>query len=175
MGSRVVSPQHVVNLQQLDVNFWKINSKFLAFNKQTTYWNWFFDVWRLHLRNRILEVGWDKDIMIHYNNHNNAYCWAVNAQTFETIDQNTVYTSTLLCTRKPYTYSYFEIFICIYNVRGEIDQMLTNTSKYSICCAANVYIFVYIFIGTPIVPLIWIKVWMFLLVITTCLIHGHTL
>ena len=33
--------------------------------------------------------------------------------------------------------------IYIYSVRGEIDQILTNTSSYSICCAANVYIFVY--------------------------------
>ena len=28
--------------------------------------------------------------MIHYNKHNNAYCSAVNAQTFETIEHNTV-------------------------------------------------------------------------------------
>ena len=36
---------------------------------------------------------------------------------------------------------------------GEIDQISTNTSRYSTCCAVNVYIFVYIFIGTPIVHL----------------------
>ena len=45
------------------------------------------------------------------------------------------------------------MFICIYSVQGEIDQISTNTSRYSTCCAANVYIFVYIFIGAPIVPL----------------------
>ena len=61
--------------------------------------------------------------------------------------------STLLCTRNPYTYSYFEIFICVYSVRGENDQMSTNTFRYSTCCAANVYIFVYIFIGAPILLL----------------------
>ena len=37
---------------------------------------------------------------------------------------------------------------------GEIDDISTNTSKYTTCCAANVYIFIYtIFIGAPIVPL----------------------
>ena len=61
--------------------------------------------------------------------------------------------STLLCTRNPYTYSYFEISICIYNVRGENDQMSTKTFKYSTCCAASVYIFVYIFIGASILLL----------------------
>ena len=41
----------------------------------------------------------------------------------------------------------------MYSVRGEIDQISTNTSRYSTCCAANVYIFVYIFIGAHLVPL----------------------
>ena len=31
--------------------------------------------------------------------------------------------------------------------------MSTNTFRYTTCCAANVYIFVYILIGAPIVPL----------------------
>ena len=61
--------------------------------------------------------------MIHYNSNNNAYCRAVNAQTFETIDHNPVRISTLLFTRNPYSFFHFEIFICIYSVRGEIDQM----------------------------------------------------
>ena len=39
------------------------------------------------------------------------------------------------------------------HVRGDIDQMSTNTSRCSICCAANVYIFVYILMGFLIVPL----------------------
>ena len=52
-----------------------------------------------------------------------------------------------------YTYSYFELSICIYSVMGENDQMSTNTCRYSTCCAANVYIFVYIFIGAPILLL----------------------
>ena len=46
-----------------------------------------------------------------------------------------------------------EIIICIYSVRGEIDQISTNTFRYIICCAPNVYMFVYILIGTPNVPL----------------------
>ena len=91
--------------------------------------------------------------MIHYNNHNNAYCRAVNAQKFETIEHNTAYISTLLYTGNPYSYSHFEIFICIYSVRGEIDQISTNTLRYTTWCAANVYIFVKILIGTPIVPI----------------------
>ena len=91
--------------------------------------------------------------MIHYNNNNNAYCRAVNAETFQTIGHNPVLTSILLDTRKPYSYSHFEIIICIYSVRGDIDQMSTNTSSYTICSAPNVYIFVYILIATSIAPL----------------------
>ena len=90
--------------------------------------------------------------MIYYSN-NNAYYRAVNAQTFETIEHNPVRIRTLLQTRNPYSYSHFEIFICIYSVWGEIDQMSTNTFRYTTCCAANVYIFVYILIGTLIAPL----------------------
>ena len=54
---------------------------------------------------------------------------------------------------KPYTYSYFGIFTCIYSVTGEIYQMQTNASRYSTCCAADVYMFVYIFVGALIVAL----------------------
>ena len=53
--------------------------------------------------------------------------------------------------------AYFVIFEIRYSwnttVRGEIDQISTNTFQYSTCCTANVYIFVYIFIEAPIVPL----------------------
>ena len=38
-------------------------------------------------------------------------------------------------------------------VRGEMDQISTNTSRYTTCCAANAYMFVYIFMGTHIAPL----------------------
>ena len=86
--------------------------------------------------------------MIHYNSNNNACCRAVNAETFHTIEHNPVRISILLYTRKPYSYSHFEIIICIYSVRGDIDQMSTNTSSYTICSAPNVYIFVYILIET---------------------------
>ena len=91
--------------------------------------------------------------MIHYNNDNNAYCSAINAQTFEKREHNTVKISTFLYTRNLYSYSYLEIFICMYSVRGEIDQISTNTFKYTTCCSANVYMLVYILIGAPIVPL----------------------
>ena len=90
--------------------------------------------------------------MIHYNNDNKAYCSAINAQRFESREHNTVLKSTFLHTRNLYSYSHLEIFICIYSVRGEIDQISTNTFRYIICCAPNVYMFVYILIGTPIVP-----------------------
>ena len=69
--------------------------------------------------------------MIHYNNDNNAYCSAVNDQHFKTREQNTVYISTFLHTRNLCSYSHLEIFICIYSVRGEIDQILTNTFRYT--------------------------------------------
>ena len=91
--------------------------------------------------------------MIHYNNNNNAYCSAVNDQNFETRKHNTVPISPFLHTRNLCSYSHFEIFICIYNVRGEIDQILTNTFRYTMCSAPNVYMFVYTLIGAHIVPL----------------------
>ena len=46
------------------------------------------------------------------------------------------------------------MIICIYSVRGDIDQMSTNTSSYTICSTPNVYICVYILIETRIAPLI---------------------
>ena len=95
----------------------------------------------------------DEYVMIHYNSNNNAYCRAVNAETFQTIEHNPVWISILLYTRNPYSYSHFEKVICIYSVRGDIDQMSTNTSSYTICSAPNVYIFVYILIETRIAPL----------------------
>ena len=61
--------------------------------------------------------------------------------------------STSLYTRNLYSYSHFEILICIYSVRSEIDQISTNTFRYTICSAPNVYIFVYILIETRIAPL----------------------
>ena len=91
--------------------------------------------------------------MIHYNSNNNIYCRAVNAETFQTIEPNPVWISILLYRRNPYSYSHFEIVICIYSVRGDIDQMSTNTSSYTICSVPNVYIFVYILIETRTAPL----------------------
>ena len=139
MGSRVISLQRLVNIHQLDVNFWKINNIFWASNK---HWNRFFESWRL------LAAWCDEYVMIHYNRNNNAYCRAVNAETFQTIEHNPVWISILLYTRNPYSYSHFEIVICIYSVRGDIDQMSTNTCGYTICSAPNVYIFAYILIET---------------------------
>ena len=92
--------------------------------------------------------------MIHYNSNNHAYCRAVNVEMFQTIKHNPVCISILLCTRNPYSFSHFEIVICIYSVRGGIEQMSTNTSRYTICSAPNVYILVYILIETRIAPLI---------------------
>ena len=91
--------------------------------------------------------------MIHYNSNDNAYCRAVNAETFQTIEHNPVCISILLCTRNPYSYSNFEIVICIDSVRGDIDQMSTNIHSYTIYSAPNVDIFVYILIETRIAPL----------------------
>ena len=89
--------------------------------------------------------------MIHYDNNNNAYCSAINAQNYETRQHNTVYISIFLYTRNLYSYSHLEIFIC--SVMCEINQTSTNTFRYTTCCATNVYMFVYILIGAPIVPL----------------------
>ena len=153
MGSRVISHQRLVNICQLDVNFLNINNIFWASNKQSGYWNWFFDSWRLHLRRHILAAWCDEYVVIHYNSNNNAYCRALNAETFQKIEHNTVWISILLCPRNPYSYSHFEIVIGISSVRGDIDQMLTNTSSYTICSAPNVYLFVYILIETRTAPL----------------------
>ena len=43
--------------------------------------------------------------------------------------------------------------MCIDSVRGDIDQISTNTLRYTMCCAPIVYMFVYILIGAHIVPL----------------------
>ena len=93
MGSRVISLQRLVNIHQLDVNFLKINNIFWSSNKQSRYWNRFFDCWRLHLRRHILAAWCDEYVMIHYNRNNNAYCRAVNAETFQTIEHNPVWIS----------------------------------------------------------------------------------
>ena len=93
---------------------------------QARYWNWFFDSWRLDIRSNILAVWCDEYVMVHYNNDNNAYYRVVNAQKFETIEHNTVWISTFFYTRNPFSYSFFEMFICIYSVRGETDQLPTK-------------------------------------------------
>ena len=49
--------------------------------------------------------------------------------------------------------SNYSIVIIAFIVSGVSDQISTITSRYTTCCAVNVYIFVYIFIGAPIVPL----------------------
>ena len=154
MGFRVISLQRLVNIHQLDVKFLKINNIFWASNKHSRCWNWFFGSWRLHLRRHILAAWCDEYVMIHYNSNNNAYCRAVNVETFQTIEHNPVWISILLYTRNPYCYSHVEIVICICSVRGDFDQMSTNTSSYTICSAPNVYIFVYILIEIRIAPLI---------------------
>ena len=117
------------------------------------YWNSFFNFWRLCLGSPILLVWCVEDVMIHYNNDNNAYCLAVNDQIFETKEHNTVKITTFLHTRNLCSYSHLEIFICIYSVRGEIDQISINTLRYTMCCAPNVYMFVYTLIEAHIVPL----------------------
>ena len=38
---------------------------------------------------------------------------------------------TLLHKKTIYTCSYFEVFICSYNVKGEIDKLSTNTCRYA--------------------------------------------
>ena len=147
MGSRVISLQRLVNIHQLDVIFLKINNILWASNKQSRYWNWFFDSWRLHLRRHILAAWCDEYVMIHYNRNNNAYCRAVNAEMFQTVEHNPVWISILWYARNPYSYSHFEIVISIYSVN--INQISTNTSNYTICSAPNVYIL----IETRIAPL----------------------
>ena len=135
MSSRVISLQRLVNIHQLDAKFKKNNNIFWASKKQSRYWHRFFDSWRLHLRWHILAAWCDEYFVIHYNRNNNAYCRAVNAETFQTIMHNPVWISILLYTRNPYSFSQFEIVICIYSVRGDVDQMSTNTSCYTICSA----------------------------------------
>ena len=153
MGSNGFPCKRLVNLDQLDVNFWKIDNIFWASNKQSRYWNWFFDSLRLHLRRQMLAAWCDEYVIIHYNSKLNAYCRAVNAETFQTIKHNPVWISILLYTRNPYSYLHFEIVVCIYSVRGAIDEMPTNTPSYTICSAPIVYIFVYILIETRIAAL----------------------
>ena len=83
MGSNGIPRERLVNLDQ-----WKIDNIFWASNKQSRYWNWFFDSLRLHLRRQMLAAWCDEYVMIHYNSKLNAYCRAVNAETFQTIKHN---------------------------------------------------------------------------------------
>ena len=39
--------------------------------------------------------------------------------------------STFLYTRNLFSYSHLEIIICVYSARGEIDQISTNTFRYT--------------------------------------------
>ena len=107
----------------------------------------------LTIRSPILGIWCVEDVMIHYNNDNNAYCSTVNAKKIETTEHNAVWISTFLQTRNLYSYSHLEIFIWIYSVRGEIYQISTNTLRYTMRRALNVYMFVYILIGAHIVHL----------------------
>ena len=97
--------QRLLNLHQLDVKFKEIYIlsihictyiKHLTIKQDT-------ETDSLILEDLTLEVifqrVWcDEYVMIHYNNDNNAYCRAVSAQKFETVEHNTVWISTLLLT-----------------------------------------------------------------------------
>ena len=90
MGSSGVPLQCSVNLDQLDVNFWKINNIFWHLTSKQYIKTHSLNSEDFCLRSPILEVWCDEDVMIHYNNDNNAYCSVVNAQIFETREHNTV-------------------------------------------------------------------------------------
>ena len=82
-------------------------------------------------------------VMIDYNNVNNAHYAAINGQNLR---QYIIWHRLVLSyTHENHILIFdFDIFIYIYSVRGEIVQISANTFGYGICCAANVYIFVYI-------------------------------
>ena len=87
MGSNGIPLERLVNLDQLDVNFWKINDIFSHLtNKQYTKTHSFIS--EDCLRSPILVVWCVEDVMIHSNNDNNAYCSAVNDQMFKTREHN---------------------------------------------------------------------------------------
>ena len=55
--------------------------------------------------------------------------------------------STLLRTRNPYSYSHFEIFICIYSVRGEIVQIYIKkyVQMYYLLCSKCLHFCLHIY------------------------------
>ena len=69
--------------------------------------------------------------MMHCNNVNNAHI---------TIQHNTALISTQ---ENDILILNSDIFIYMYSVSLEISKISTVTSRYSICCAANVYMFIY--------------------------------
>ena len=144
MGSNGVPLERLFNLDQWDVNFWKINNIFwLLPSKQYTKTHSLISE-DFTLESSILGVWCVEDVMIHYNNDNNAYCSAVNAKKFETRKHNAVWISTFLQTTNLYSYSHLQIFIWLYSVRGEIYRISTNTLIYTMCCALKVYVCLHI-------------------------------
>ena len=90
MGTNCVPLQRLVNLDQLEVNFWKINNIFWHLTSKQYPKTHYLISEDFALEVPILEVWCDEDVMIHYNNDNNGYCSAVNAQNVETREHNTV-------------------------------------------------------------------------------------
>ena len=83
-----------------------------------------------------LDICCDEDIMIRYN-VTNVHYGAINAQNFE--NNRTEYginKDSLIHKKVTFSILNFNIFIYIYNVRGDIDQLATNRCKYRACCAA---------------------------------------
>ena len=158
MGSNIISSQCLINLDQLDVNFWKINNVFWHLtNKQYTETHslsseefaceilfqrydvmrtlWYIIITITMLINSIFIIllmsicisvllVW---ISIKMFNH----CSAINAQNFQTREHKYSMNNYILKHKKPFSYSHSEIIICIYSVRGEIDQISTNPSRYT--------------------------------------------
>ena len=83
MGFRVISLQRLVNIHQLDVNFKKILTTYfehLTSNQDTENDSLIPEDFTLEVIFYLYGVM--STFMIHYNNNNNAYCRAVNAETF---------------------------------------------------------------------------------------------
>ena len=131
MGYNVIPPQRLINLGQLDVNFLKINKVFLHLtSKQYTETHSLSSdkfAWEVPFeRYDVMRTLWYIIITITM-----VIVQQQMLKNFRQESMKTAWIRTFLYIRNLFSYSHLEIIIYIYSARGEIDQISTNTLRYT--------------------------------------------